>query len=254
MLDKNDVLRFRDNGFLAQESVFTPGEIEEVRALLDGLYAGYDRLPSPIKRDLGRTQGEAAVAAKVAEIDRPTRLDRRLKSTGVFRKCRAIASQLAGRSASYCYDHSIYKMPFSDEEVSWHQDRIYSRLGDPLKKFHFWIPLQDTTVESGCLSYLAGSHLTGLQPHQPHWNGHSMSAGEITGAGVVPCPLRSGGLTVHTSLTLHYSSPNSTADLRRAWILQFRPWGRFAIFRPAIGLEYLLARLRRPATREPSTI
>jgi len=59
----------------------------------------------------------------------------------------------------------------------------------------------------------------------------------------VSCPLHVGGVTVHTPLTLHYTSPNITDDVRRAWIIHFGPFGQLAKLHPEVMLKIMQERL-----------
>lgn len=241
MLSREHVSLFTDDGFLALPELLTPVAIAEVRDLLDPLFAAFGALPSTHARDLAI--GGTAGAPRSAEIDRPSKLDRRLRSTEAFARCLTLARSLGGRSVRYSYDHAIYKAPFNRSETPWHQDHAYTGHQRLLRTIHVWIPLQPATLENGCMHFVPGSHAQGLVAHARRGDGHVRTAVVAEGIHRVACPLPIGGVTVHSPLTLHYTGPNETADVRRAWILHFGPWGRLAKLHPAILYQKLVAQL-----------
>jgi ectoine hydroxylase-related dioxygenase (phytanoyl-CoA dioxygenase family) len=86
------------------------------------------------------------------------------------------------------------------------------------------MPLQDATVESGCMQFVPRSHRRGVQPHHPINNDpriHGLEADKIDPEQVVACPIPAGGVTIHHCRTLHYAGPNSTDEPRRAYIQVF---------------------------------
>ena len=87
------------------------------------------------------------------------------------------------------------------------------------------MPLQDATVESGCMQFVPFSNLGNLLPHHPAGNDpdvHALQTDEVDPAKAVACPIPAGGCTMHQPKTLHYTGPNNTGNWRRAWILNFR--------------------------------
>lgn len=239
LLTRSQLEQFSEEGFLAIPSLLNPSAIEEVRAFLDPLFARYDELPLHVKRDVGvsTVPGTATATVGCAEINRPSKLDSRLKRSAVFQACGTIATQLCGRRAAYAFDHAIYKAPFNESEVQWHQDHAYSGQRTPYQAVHFWIPMQDVTLANGCMQFVPRSHLHGLRPHMSRANEHVLIAPGIDSSSAIACPIPIGGATIHSPLTLHYTGPNNTAAVRGAWILHFAPWGRFTKFMPSRLVE-----------------
>jgi len=246
-LTRKQLDQFAAEGFLAIPSLVSKAAIQEVRALLDPLFEHFDELPSRVRRDLGASDVSSGASVRSAEINRPTLLNRRLKRSEVFRTCQAIAAQVAGRSVAYTFDHAIYKAPLNQTETPWHQDHAYSGQRTPLRTVHFWIPLQDATLENGCMHFVPRSHLQGFKHHARHANGHVLSATHVDSSRATACPLPIGGVTIHSPLTLHYTGPNTTPTIRGAWIVHFGPWGRAAKFFPRMLVE----RLGRPRRERP---
>ena len=244
-LSPEQVAGFHSDGYLALSDALVPEAIGELRQLLDPLFDDFTLLPQGAAQDLaGREPGGMPPRLRSPEINRVLRLKPELSRTLAFRRCQEIANALAGRSTRYSFDHAIYKQPFNETATPWHQDQAYTGHRRSLRTLHFWIPLQDATVENGCMHFVPGSHALGLVPHQrsaPASPTLTAGAGKDVLARAVACPVPVGGLTVHTPLTLHYTGPNRTAEARRAWILHFGPFGRWAKLHPGILLERLQA-------------
>jgi hypothetical protein len=231
--------RLEEDGFLVLHDVFARADIEEVGARLDRLFAGFDRLPASRAQDIAEAGDGQGRTLKSAEINRVLRVDRALGSSRIFRECRSLARALRGPLAAYSFDHAIAKQPRADAITPWHQDQVYTGHRTPLRTVHFWVPLQDVDEENGCMHFIPGSHRAGLSHHEPLKN----ASGGITYAAspdlsnAVAVPLAAGGLTIHTPLTMHFTGPNRTMGVRKAWILHFGPMGWLAKLHPAMLLE-----------------
>ena len=82
-----------------------------------------------------------------------------------FSRCRALAEALLDRPVQYRFDHAIYKPAFNGRATAWHQDEAYT-LDPTLVTAHFWGPMQDVSVQMGCMQFIPGSHRERIWPHQ----------------------------------------------------------------------------------------
>lgn len=211
------------DGFTHLRGVFHPRDLREVEAVLDALLVttGSAALLAR-RRDLSEVWNPGI--PRQPEILRPSLAVPRLRRTSVYFKCRDVAAALLGCRAHYLFDHAIYKMPRSETHTPWHQDLAYlGEFAHGIRSLHFWIPLQDTTVEGGALMFVPGSHRWPLLEHVPAYerNPHVLMAasnGFPTGCCV---PLEYGDASIHTHLTLHAAGPNRTDGIRKAWIVHF---------------------------------
>ena len=212
------------HGFAAARHVLDTGDVAVVEAILDPIVLER-ALPALVglRRDL--SDGAVRTKPRQPEVTRPTLVAPSLKQTAVYAACRDIAADLLGCRAHYLFDHAIYKMPWSDTETPWHQDLAYlGRFAGTIRSLHFWIPLQDTSVEGGALRFVPGSHRWALLDHGRAYerNPHvlrAMRSPDVRSAEAVP--LRRGDVSIHTSRTLHASGPNRTDGPRKAWIIHF---------------------------------
>ena len=226
--------QFAENGFLTIQSLTTVQDIARIRSLLDPLF---DRFTSLGERavDLAGPQ-VPGVAPRSPEINEAVTLVPELRQTLAYARCREIARELLGVPVGYMFDHAIYKLPHNNASTPWHQDEAYSARAIPLRSMHFWIPLQEATVDNGCMWFIPGSHLGSVLPHHaaalrtagPNQApaGATIATNHVDPTKAVACPIPAGSATMHHPLTLHYTGANQTDDYRRVWILHFGAYGR----------------------------
>lgn len=238
---------FETDGFARVEGLLDARDIEEVRALLDGLFARFGTLPPPYALDHAPQPGQSP---RIPGINYALRLEPRLRSTGVFRKARSFAADLLGRPVFCIFDHAIYKPPNNQAATPWHQDHAYSGLPRVPRAVHVWIPLQDATRENGCMWFIPASHRARRVPHDrvPCTSGTLQAKIPAGSQQAVCCPVALGGVTIHGPLTLHMTGPNTTNQHRRAWILHFSRWGRLSLLHPANVIYRLNSDTRQGST------
>ena len=127
------------------------------------------------------------------------------------------------------FAHAIYKPPRHGAETPWHQDAAYWNPAVHHTGISIWVPLQEATLENGCMEFVPGSHEQDVFPHQsinndPRIHGLELRPEELYRArDFVSCPLPPGGCTVHGGYMLHHTPPNRSEVPRRALILSGHP-------------------------------
>ena len=214
-LSSAQCIQFHRDGFLAVHDAWSQAAVTEVRHLIDGLYQS-------VGRDFGALPNLA-------------RLRPQLRETAVFRTCLAIAQQLLGRTTRYVCDNALYKEPHGTHGTPWHQDGAFHGKYFPNNTLAFWVPLQDVTPENGCMQYIPLPQYPVLLPHRPYYpnDRDSMMTDYADVSQAIVCPLRTGDAVIHGPLTLHAASANQTDDIRRTWLLTFRPWGKWGALAPS---------------------
>ena len=107
----------------------------------------------------------------------------------------------------------------------------------------FWLAIDVSCIENGCLRFVRGSHLEKrLRHHGPlHGNrdtSHTLAARLSENDIEVPVEIKRGDVTVHHERTLHGSGGNLSANSwRRAWVIAFRSASTVAEER-AIGFTH----------------
>ena len=110
------------------------------------------------------------------------------------------------------------KEPQTDAFISWHQDSTYFGLS-PAEHVTAWVALSASSLESGCVQVMPGSHLGGQVAHGQKKDGANMFA---TGQSLdVPSDtpielllLEPGQFSLHHTHLFHNSMPNRSADRR----------------------------------------
>ena len=105
--------------------------------------------------------------------------------------------------------------------VPAHQDMPYWPFA-PYEMVSAWIALDDSTIENGCVRYLAGSHKLGMLPHAPSGvAGNSLGVMADPRVGALPeypAEVKRGSCILHHCLTVHRSDANRSASPRRGLI------------------------------------
>ncbi len=139
----------------------------------------------------------------------------------------AKAAQLLETPAvRFWHDQVFYKPPRHPGIVAWHQDYSYWTRSVPARHLTCNIALDDTTIENGCLHYVAGSHRWGLLPKLNLLKDMEGVRGILTPAQLEefkpePMLVKAGECTFHHSHTMHGSYGNASAGPRRTAALNF---------------------------------
>jgi ectoine hydroxylase-related dioxygenase (phytanoyl-CoA dioxygenase family) len=214
---------YHREGYLVLEAITTQEEVARLREIYDRLFAMRAGREEGNQFDLGGTDEEGKEAV-LPQILNPAKYAPELKS-GLYRvNALAVANQLLGPEAQYHGEHAIFKPARTGATTPWHQDEAYWNPALNYNSFSLWIPLQEATVENGCMWFVPRSHRWEVQPHHcidndPRIHGLEIDAADTATA--VACPLPPGGCTIHHNRTLHYTGPNRSDIPRRAYILGY---------------------------------
>ena len=112
------------------------------------------------------------------------------------------------------------KEPGDGRIVTWHQDLMYWGFGETSDQVTAWIALTPSTVESGCMRFVAGSHRRRFVPHRKLPSGKNMLsqgqeiAVEVDDEEATDIVLEPGQCSLHHGMLFHSSGPNTSADRR----------------------------------------
>ena len=124
--------------------------------------------------------------------------------------------------------HWWIKEPHSQSFVSWHQDSQYWGL-DTSRLVTAWVALSPSSVESGCMRLLPGSHLGPDLPHSDTWHKDNMlTRGQEITEGVdeqkaVNLEVGIGEAALFAYRIAHASHPNQSNDRRIAVAIRYIP-------------------------------
>jgi len=169
---------------------------------------------------------EDDVAPVLPQIINPVNYAPELRQTQFRANALALARQLLGPTVTPAFEHAILKPAERGAATPWHQDEAFRV--DPnfeYQQLSIWMPLQEATLENGCMVYIPGTNKGEVLPHRSPGSDPKVHAIECAGgfdpADAVPCPLPAGGATLHAGRTLHHAGPNRTELPRRAYVLGF---------------------------------
>jgi ectoine hydroxylase-related dioxygenase (phytanoyl-CoA dioxygenase family) len=120
------------------------------------------------------------------------------------------------------------KSPDDGMRVTWHQDSTYWGLSKP-DIVTAWVAFTPSTVESGCLRVVPGSHLMDQLPHGDTFAADNMlSRGQEISVKVderdaVDVLLQPGEMSLHHVRLIHGSEPNRAAHRRIGFAIRYLP-------------------------------
>lgn len=211
--------RYDRDGYVVLPDVFTADEIRHVRAIVDG----YEQQTDDYLR---RRDGGRLLIAETGAITFTTHLAAKDEQLAAFAAHPALAGlcvDLVGPDTNLYWDQAVYKKPEKPRRFPWHQDNGYGYV-EPQQYLTCWVPLTDATEQNGCPRVAVGLHRRGTLAHRyVDPLGYECFAEPPTDVHVAEAPV--GSIVVFSSLTPHLTGPNTTRDVRKAYILQYAPAG-----------------------------
>ncbi len=125
-----------------------------------------------------------------------------------------------------CWASNFFtKEAFDSAYVSWHQDSTYWGLSGP-EVCTAWIALSLSTVESGCMRAVPGTHLEQVSHTDTHAEGNMLSRGQVADLEVndddaVDVILEPGEMSIHHVRVVHGSRPNNSNDRRIGFAIRY---------------------------------
>lgn len=217
-LTADQVARFDRDGFVVIDDVFTVEELTAVTEAIDELERATDAFLA--RQDDGRMMiaEHGAITFSVFPVLRSAAA-RAFASHPVFTD---LCHDLVGPDVRLYHDQAVYKKPQKPRRFPWHQDNGYTFV-EPQRYLTCWVALTDATVDNGCPHVVPGLHRHGtFEHHYVEPLGWEIFEDHPA---AVAAPVGAGGIVVFSSLSPHLTGPNTTDDVRKAYILQYAPDG-----------------------------
>lgn len=205
-LTNEQVTRFNEDGFLFPYEVYTPDEAA-------GLYGKYANLEETLGEEL---QNRFRIKAQLpfpwlCDVVRHPRLLDALED-------------LIGPNI-LCWGASFFTKKAHDPRfISWHTDSFVYGF-EPAETVTAWLGFNDSTVESGCLKYIPGSHKTVAQHDiRPDPNNLATLGQNVIGVPeekAVDAVLRAGQVVFHHESVVHSSTPNLSDNPRIGFSIHY---------------------------------
>ena len=215
---------FQLDGFLKVEDVLTASEVNALGEHADLIAAGKaPHIPAsslqlePVFRDGAAVADRVLATRKLfnmavyddllwAHVTNPAVVD--------------IVADLLGTDDLKMYGDQLFmKSPVTGSAQPWHQDSASWRDIFPMDLVTAWAAIDDATLDNGCLRFVPGTHRWGMLDRARL--AHFIPDLETAAWPAVPVPVRAGSISFHHSLTLHTSSPNTSAQRRRAYAVHY---------------------------------
>ena len=225
MLTNEEIVRFREEGYLAfsgvlgddrvafYRSVFD-GMVEEARKLTDGVPHWSLELDSegkPIEGFLHKVQGVCVVEPRILQLaSEPAILDR--------------VEALVGPNIDLFGTKFFPKLPGGGSSVHWHQDNFYfGTISDHILSCATY--LEDSDEGNGCLQVVPGSHRSGeIAEHERRLNAHG-SWTRVDKAKAVSVVVPAGSFVVFSANLLHGALDNVSDRSRYSTAWHYVPAG-----------------------------
>lgn len=140
-----------------------------------------------------------------------------VKQLAFSRRLAQIAADLMGvRSVRIFHDQALYKEP-NGGITPWHADQYYWPMTSD-RCCTIWLPLQDTPVEMGPLSFARGSHRLPIGRDLPIGDDSEQKLQQLLAeqqCEIVSEPYRRGEASYHLGWTFHRASANISTTPRR---------------------------------------
>ena len=211
--------QFDSLGFVVLRDVLSADVLDAVEADLDEFDAATEAALRVRGEDPQSISEAGAITFTVHLVERSDAARAFATSPALVDICR----DLLGPAVSLYWDQAVYKKPEKPRHFPWHQDNGYTFI-EPQQYLTCWVPLTDATIENGCPWVAPGVHRLGTLAHEM-----------VDGLGLqcfespveegfdepVACEARRGDVVVFSSLTPHYTGPNTTDSVRKAYIVQY---------------------------------
>ena len=205
-LSKQQIQQFKDDGFLFPYDVYTPREA-------DGLWNKFNTL----EEELGEEpQNQFRIKAQLpfpwlCDVVRHPRLLDALED-------------LIGPNI-LCWGASFFTKKAHDPRfISWHTDSFVYGF-EPSETVTAWLGFNDSTVESGCLRYIPGSHKkTATHEIKPNPNNLATLGQNVIGVPeekAVNAELKAGQVVFHHESVVHSSGPNTANHPRIGFSIHY---------------------------------
>ena len=224
-LTDEQVAFFQANGYLSIPRITTDEEVEWLKGIYDELFTGRTGEAEGRYFDLAGPRAHNG-RETLPQVLGPEAQFPELRETVYFRNAQRFAAKLLSVATDQVSGggHMILKPAHYGNETPWHQDEAYWNPEVLPHSLSVWLPLDKATLESGCLQFIPKSHKGAVRWHR-HIDDdplvHGLVTDDVDVSEAAACPIPAGGATFHHCRTLHYSAPNSTPEVRRAYILVF---------------------------------
>jgi phytanoyl-CoA hydroxylase len=228
LVDDEDRRRFADEGFVHLGGLLREDEVAAIEVVYDRFLRREIEVPGKDFCDMAGDYGRAPSDFSIVNVMLPRTYFPAWQGNVYERRTGDVARQLCGDGMVIDYDQLLAKQPRKTDAVfAWHQDMAYWPATDDRRTATFWLAIDDSTVENGCMRFVpATTHEDRLRPHAPVYGGrgesHALGTDLRPDDVVAVTPIARGDCTVHNERVMHGSGGNDTDGFRRAYVVAYR--------------------------------
>ncbi len=220
--DDSAIERYRRDGFIAIENVFTHEEVDSALAGITQLVKdGNPEIVTfedvPGLKEMSPEQRESCVRKCMSFVEHEPRLNAMAHNE----KLLSVVRRLIGSDVVLSQDMALLKPPMVGREKPWHQDSAYFNYGPANLLMGTWTALDEATIANGCMHVIPGSHHEGGKAHY-HDRDCQLPDEVVDVAKDVVVPLKPGGVLFFSGLLHHGTPPNKSPQRRRAVQYHYR--------------------------------
>jgi ectoine hydroxylase-related dioxygenase (phytanoyl-CoA dioxygenase family) len=221
LLDEEVVLAFERDGFVVIPDLVTGDELDHFSGLVTGAVGERTKADDVPFEEKSRYQQSFVQCMNLWEDHpdvRPLTFHARLGQ--------AAAELLRVPAIRLWHDQALYKQP-GGRPTDAHQDHPYW----PIKEtpsVTAWVPFEGSTLASGAMAYLPGSHTIGLRKFVNIFFGEPediLADPEVAGIEPVFVEVPKGSVAFHHGLTVHLANANTTDRPRAVHTIIYFPDG-----------------------------
>lgn len=224
-LAPEDVAQYREKGFVRGPKVLDDAQIQSLRESLEAMRTG----KNPRMNELYEIDAayRDAPEKNVFHFLGAWMIDEGFHDILFHPKITVPVSQLLDTPrVRHWHDQVFYKPARHPGVVAWHQDYSYWTRATPPRHLTCWIGLDDSTLDSGCVHFIPGSHRWNLLPKLSLLSDMEgirdiLTPEQREAFQPEPMILKAGECSFHHSMTIHGSYGNRADHPRRAIVLNF---------------------------------
>ena len=125
-----------------------------------------------------------------------------------------------------CWGASFFTKKANDPRfVSWHTDSFYYGL-EPAETLTAWLAFNDSTIESGCVQYIPGTHKGPAAVHEIRMHEHNLvqqgqTVVDVPEEKAVFAEVKAGQVVLHHESVVHGSGPNKANHPRVGFSIHY---------------------------------
>ena len=241
LLHADTVDAFERDGYVVVPGVLTDAELERFAVATDGAVATRKRSDTRAVEQKSRYEQSFVQCINLWE-DHPE-----VRALTFHPRVAHLAAELLRTPAvRLWHDQALYKEP-GGRITDAHQDQPYWPIAEP-DTVTAWVPFDGSTIESGAMGYLPGSHRVGVRRFVNIFGADDpenlLEHGDFAKITPVYVEVPRGGVAFHHGYTVHTAHPNQGAAMRRVHtMIYFRdgctrgsPAFHFSVDRPGIAV------------------